>query len=167
MTMTADTPGKPGFRDINSPGFMIAAAIMVMMAPNGFNFLPFMLGAAAETFSLAPEQIEMLTVVELAGTSIASLIFSLILMRRSNWRKLLYLAGGLLVGGNLLSIYATGYNDLVLYRGIASLGQGLGYALGLVGMSVTLHPGRNFGLMMGALNVWLLFWFIITDDDDA
>ena len=71
MTMTADTPGKPGFRDINSPGFMIAAAIMVMMAPNGFNFLPFMLGAAAETYSLAPEQIETLALVELAGTSIA------------------------------------------------------------------------------------------------
>ncbi|MEX0343283.1 MAG: hypothetical protein AB3N20_00060 [Rhizobiaceae bacterium] len=164
MTMAQEETRSTSFRDINGTAFIIAAAVIVMMAPNGFNFLPFMLGAAAETYSLTAGQIETLTLAELAATSAASLVFSLYLMRRSNWRILLYLAGAALIAGNILSIYATGYNDLMAYRVIAALGQGIGYALGLVGMSVTAHPGRNFGLMMGALNVWLLFWFIMVPE---
>ncbi|MCV2888730.1 MFS transporter [Ruegeria aquimaris] len=164
MTMTQTDTRSSTFRDINKPAFMIAAAVIVMLAPNGFNFLPFMLGAAAEVFALTPSQIETITLAELMGTSAASLVFSLYLMRRSNWRKLLFLAGTALVVGNLLSIYATSYSDLLAYRVIASLGQGIGYALGLVGMSVTAHPGRNFGLMMGALNIWLLFWLIMVPE---
>ena len=73
MTMTHAEARSSSFRDINKPAFMIAAAVIVMLAPNGFNFLPFMLGAAAEVYSLTPSQIETITLAELVGTSAASI----------------------------------------------------------------------------------------------
>ncbi|NOH29193.1 MFS transporter [Vibrio mediterranei] len=148
-------------RTIDSKALIIAAMMLVMFAPNAFNFLPFMLGGAAEVMSLNDAQIESIAMYELLATALSSLLFSLLLIRRTNWRYIGYLAALALIVGNYLSMTAQDFDSFVLSRLIAGSGQGIGYSLGLVGMSVTRHPGRNFGYMIAALNVWLITWFIL------
>ncbi|MCG9658386.1 hypothetical protein C9980_18110 [Vibrio mediterranei] len=148
-------------RTIDSKALIIAAMMLVMFAPNAFNFLPFMLGGAAEVMSLNDAQIESIAMYELLATALSSLLFSLLLIRRTNWRYIGYLAALALIVGNYLSMTAQDFDSFILSRLIAGSGQGIGYSLGLVGMSVTRHPGRNFGYMIAALNVWLITWFIL------
>jgi MFS family permease len=148
-------------RTIESKALIIAAAMLVMFAPNAFNFLPFMLAGAAEVLSLTEAQIESVTASELLATAIASLIFSLVLIRRVNWRWVGYMSALALIIGNIMSMNATDYDTFFWSRVISGSGQGIGYSLGLVGMSVTANPGRNFGYMIAALNIWLITWFVL------
>ncbi len=98
---------------------------------------------------------------ELLATALSSLLFSLLLIRRVNWRYIGYIAAIALIVGNYMSMTAQDFDSFITSRLIAGSGQGIGYSLGLVGMSVTKHPGRNFGYMIAALNVWLITWFIL------
>lgn len=148
-------------RTIDSRALIIAAMMLVMFAPNAFNFLPFMLGGAAEVMSLNDAQIESIAMYELLATALSSLLFSLLLIRRTNWRYIGYLAAIALIAGNYLSMTAPDFDSFIISRLISGTGQGIGYSLGLVGMSVTRHPGRNFGYMIAALNIWLITWFIM------
>ncbi len=148
-------------RTIHSKSLIIAATMLVMFAPNAFNFLPFMLGGVAEVMSLDGGQIETIAMVELLATAVSSLIFSIFLIRRANWRYVGYTAAIALIAGNYMSMTAVDFDSFINSRIIAGSGQGIGYSLGLVGMSVTKHPGRNFGYMIAALNVWLITWFIM------
>ncbi|SEG33293.1 MFS transporter [Vibrio hangzhouensis] len=148
-------------RTIDSRALIIAAMMLVMFAPNAFNFLPFMLGGAAEVMSLNDAQIESIAMYELLATALSSLLFSLLLIRRTNWRYIGYLAALALIAGNYLSMTAPDFDSFIISRLISGSGQGIGYSLGLVGMSVTRHPGRNFGYMIAALNIWLITWFIM------
>jgi predicted MFS family arabinose efflux permease len=66
-----------------------------------------------------------------------------------------------LIIGNIMSMNATDYDTFFWSRVISGSGQGIGYSLGLVGMSVTANPGRNFGYMIAALNIWLITWFVL------
>ncbi|GAL37379.1 hypothetical protein JCM19240_3241 [Vibrio maritimus] len=148
-------------RTIDSKALIIAAMMLVMFAPNAFNFLPFMLGGAAEAMALDDAQIESIAMYELLATALSSLLFSLLLIRRVNWRYIGYIAAIALIAGNYMSMTAQDFDGFITSRLIAGSGQGIGYSLGLVGMSVTKHPGRNFGYMIAALNVWLITWFIL------
>lgn len=148
-------------RTIDSKALIIAAMMLVMFAPNAFNFLPFMLGGAAEAMALEDAQIESIAMYELLATALSSLLFSLLLIRRVNWRYIGYLAAIALIAGNYMSMTAQDFDSFIASRLLAGSGQGIGYSLGLVGMSVTKHPGRNFGYMIAALNVWLITWFIL------
>lgn len=148
-------------RDINSKAFVYAALLLAIFAPNGFNFLPLMLGATAKQFQLNPSQIEALTSWELIATSAASVIFSLLLIRRVNWRKIGMLAAGLMVVMNLMCVTAPDFEHLLLYRIINGFGQGIGYSLAIVGLSVSARPGRYFGWWIAAVNAWLSLWFYI------
>ncbi|MCL9774546.1 MFS transporter [Vibrio methylphosphonaticus] len=148
-------------RTIDSKALIIAATMLVMFAPNAFNFLPFMLGGVAEAMSLNDAQIESIAMYELLATALSSLLFSLLLIRRTNWRYVGYLAAFALIIGNYLSMTAPDFDSFITSRLIAGTGQGIGYSLGLVGMSVTKNPGRNFGFMIAALNVWLITWFVL------
>lgn len=148
-------------RTIDSKALIIAAMMLVMFAPNAFNFLPFMLGGAAEAMALDDAQIESIAMYELLATALSSLLFSLLLIRRVNWRYIGYIAAIALIAGNYMSMTAQDFDSFITSRLIAGSGQGIGYSLGLVGMSVTRHPGRNFGYMIAALNIWLITWFIL------
>jgi len=146
-------------RDINSTSFVFAALLLAIFAPNGFNFLPLMLGAAAEKFQLTTGQIEMLTTWELVATSAASVVFSLFLIRRVNWRYIGMAAALLMVVMNLMCMTATNFQELLNYRILNGIGQGIGYSLAIVGLSVSARPGKYFGWWIAAVNLWLSIWF--------
>jgi predicted MFS family arabinose efflux permease len=148
-------------RDINSKTFVFAALLLAIFAPNGFNFLPLMLGGAGEELHLVPSQIEALTTWELIATSSSSVIFSLFLIRRVNWRKIGMLAALLMVIMNFVCLTAEDFQSLLTYRIINGFGQGIGYSLAIVGLSVSAKPGKYFGWWVAAVNLWLSIWFFI------
>ena len=150
---------KQPIRDINSETFVFAALLLAIFAPNGFNFLPLMLGAAAEQFQLTTAQIESLTTWELVATSAASVIFSLFLIRRVNWRHIGTAAALLMVVMNMICMTATNFEELLTYRILNGIGQGIGYSLAIVGLSVSAQPGKYFGWWIAAVNIWLSIWF--------
>ena len=150
---------KQPIRDINSKTFVFAALLLAIFAPNGFNFLPLMLGAAVEQFQLTTAQIESLTTWELVATSAASVIFSLFLIRRVNWRHIGMAAALLMVVMNIICMTATNFEELLTYRIINGIGQGIGYSLAIVGLSVSAQPGKYFGWWIAAVNMWLSIWF--------
>lgn len=154
------TQGKP-VRDINSKTFVFAALLLAIFAPNGFNFLPLMLGGANAQFELVPAQVEALTTWELIATSTSSVIFSLFLIRRINWRQIGMLAATLMVIMNIVCITAQDYESLLTFRIINGFGQGIGYSLAIVGLSVSAQPGKYFGWWIAAVNFWLSIWFFL------
>jgi len=152
---------KQPIRDIDSEIFVFAALLLAIFTPNGFNFLPLMLGAAAEKFALTSEQIESLTTWELVATSSASVIFSLFLIRRVNWRHIGMAAAFLMVTMNVICMTAGSFEELLTYRIMNGIGQGIGYSLAIVGLSVSARPGKYFGWWIAAVNLWLSIWFFI------
>ncbi len=163
--MTLFENGRP-VRDLGSTAFVIAAIILTTFGPSGFNFLPLMIGAAAGEFGLDPATaegaaaIENIAAVELLVSGVSSIVLSLFLLRRVNWRAMLYFSFATLLVGNLLSMTATSAEAFIGYRAIAGIGQGMAYALGLASVSVSANPARNFGFVVSAACLWQIAGFI-------
>ncbi|MBO9453420.1 hypothetical protein J7426_24385 [Tropicibacter sp. R16_0] len=158
--------GKP-IRNLESGVFVVAAIMLTTFGPSGFNFLPLMMGAAAAQFGLDPATaegagaLESIAAVELLVSGVSSIILSLFLLRRVNWRHMLYFSFATLLVGNLLSMTATSAEAFMSYRAIAGIGQGMAYALGLASVSVSARPARNFGLVVSAACLWQVIGFIL------
>lgn len=157
--------GAP-IRNLESSVFVVAAIMLTTFGPSGFNFLPLMMGAAAGQFGLDPATaegagaLETIAAIELLVSGVASIILSLFLLRRVNWRHLLYFSFATLLLGNLLCLSATDVNSFLTYRAIAGIGQGMAYALGLASVSVSAKPARNFGYVVAAACAWQIVGFI-------
>ncbi|NQD93886.1 MFS transporter [Pseudomonas sp. CrR25] len=153
---------RGGFRrDIDSGVFVLAALLLAIFVINSFNFLPLMLPVAAEVYGLNDEQLSQLANWELFSTSIASLFFTLFMLRRVNWRLVGIAACLLQVGCNLASLQAQNFEQLFLLRILSGVGQGLGFSLALVGLNVSLKPGRSFALWICATNIWIGLLFLL------
>ena len=151
-----------GFRrDIDSGVFVLAALLLAILVINSFNFLPLMLPAAIAAFALDDAQVNQLATSELVSTSLASLAFSLFMMRRVNWRWVGIASCLLQLLCNLASLQAADFQQLLGLRVLAGVGQGIGYSLALVGLGVSLRPGRSFGLWICATNLWLGALFLL------
>jgi MFS family permease len=148
-------------RDIDSPIFVLAAVLLGIFVITSFNFLPLLLPAAQHAYGLTDTQLERLKNWELFSTGIASVCFTLFMLRRVNWRHVGIAACLLLVACNLASVYVGSFEQILALRTLAGLGQGLGFSLALVGLNVSKRPGRSFSMWVCVSSLWIGCLFLL------
>lgn len=115
-----------------------------------FLLMPIYVGALADSYGFASEQLGILTSVEMLGQVVASLS-AVYWVRKISWRRVVALCALILISINLLSAYVAGdYQKLLLLRCIAGLAGGAILAVGCALLGDTDQADRNFGFLVAA-----------------
>jgi len=87
---------------------------------------------------------------EVGGGALAS-IFAMFWIGKLNWRHVSLLAIGVVVFGNIMSLYITDASSLTILRFLVGFfGQGVAFAVGIAMIGSTSDPDKNFGFVIAA-----------------
>jgi len=124
-------------------------------------FLPQLVGAVAEQFTLDERQMGLFASSDLIGYSIGS-ISSFFWIRRVNWRMASLISVVIMVLGNWFSPMISEYLVIIVVRILTGIGQGMAVAITLAVVADSTRTDRNFALyliitlIVGAVGVMLL-----------
>ena len=106
--------------------------------------LPVFISRISQSFELSIQQSGVLAMSDLGGCAVGCMA-SLGIQNRFNWRRILIVAIGITCLGNLLSVWSSGYADLLLSRLLAGFGNGFSVSLVFAALCASANPDRNFG----------------------
>ena len=123
--------------------------------------LPLVIGGLSSKLALTEGQTSLIAFFDMVGAAVSSLAISRFIVSMS-WRTILLCAAGLMIAGNVGSLYATDVNTLCVLRLLAGLGAGLGLSVANAGLALTPNPDRAIGiyvvvaLLVGAVMLQIL-----------
>ena len=132
-------------RNIDDFSSIIAASVILTMGGLIFLVMPIYAGAAATSLGLNESEVGLIAATDFAGIALAS-ILAPFWIRRINWRTAAGVAIGLMLLGNLVSIFANNFSDLIFVRIPTSFAGGSLASIGLASIADTSKKDRNFGI---------------------
>ena len=121
----ADMPGmqKRWQHRMGLPVTILIGAVSVIVP----NTLPAFLGIVAIAGHLSEAQSGLAAMADLAGITIGTIgcAMSPALVQHLGWRRMAMIGLGVLIGGNVLSVYAADFSPYLLVRVLAGLGSGM------------------------------------------
>lgn len=130
--------------------FLLAALVIHLAAPQAFITAPVFVEAMVDWGGLSPAEAGYVQAAESLGKAVAAITL-LFVVHHLDWRRLVRTALAVLVIGNLLSILATGFLELVAVRFICGLAPGVVVPLAYAMVGMTPQRERNFGLLLTTL----------------
>src|SRR5450755_624247 len=131
-------------RGVNAPSAVVAAAKLTSICLLPLMLIPYLVGAAARDFSVAPRQLGFVAGGIIGGV-IAVMASSVLWVRNFNWRGLVVVGACITVAGYILAGLVHGFGAMAMLLFIASCGSGLVYAPAICALSDTANPDRSFG----------------------
>jgi predicted MFS family arabinose efflux permease len=131
-------------RGVNDPSAVVAAALLTSICLLPLMLIPYLVGAAARDFAVAPRQLGVVAGGIIGGV-IAVMASSVLWVRKFNWRVLVVVGACITVAGYLLAGQVRGFGVMAILLFIASCGSGLVYAPAICALSDTANPDRSFG----------------------
>ena len=131
-------------RGVDSPSTVAVAAFLTSICVLPLMLMPFLVGAAARDFSVAPRQLGFVAGSMIGGV-IVVMASSVLWVRKCNWRVLVAAGASIAGAGYLLAGHVRGFVAMSTLLFIASCGSGLVYAPSICALSDTKNPDRSFG----------------------
>lgn len=144
-------------------GFLIAALVVHLSAPQAFITAPVFVEAMVKWIGLTPAEAGYVQAAESLGKAVAA-IGLLFLVQQVDWRRLARLALALLAIGNVLTIWVSDFYTLVAVRFICGMAPGFVVPIAYAMVGMTAQRERNFGWLLttlltyGALAFTVLPW---------
>lgn len=136
--------------DRNAPSAIFAACIVSIVGVFGLMTMPMIVGVYEDVLGFSREQGTLISVAEVAGGALAS-ILAMFWINRINWRIALSFALICIIVGNLITTTQTDANVITLLRfAVGFLGQGTAFAIGISIIGNTSDPDRNFGFVIAS-----------------
>ncbi len=134
--------------DRNAPSAIFAACIVSIVGVFGLMTMPMIVGVYEDVLGFSREQGMLISVAEVAGGALAS-VLAMFWITRINWRMALIFALICIVAGNLITTTQTDPNIITLLRfAVGFLGQGTAFAIGISIIGNTSDHDRNFGFVI-------------------
>ncbi len=129
---------------------ILAAIIPVTITGTPITVQPGMVQGMVDYMGLSSVQAGFVASAEVTGLMVATVIFAFI-GHRLNWRSA-YAAGlGIVVCGNLLSLFGAEGTAFTALRAVTGLGAGLATAIGFAALGNTENAPRNYGWAVAAI----------------
>lgn len=127
-------------RGVDHPSAVLAAALLTSICLLPLMLIPYLVGAAARDFAVAPHQLGFVASGIIGGV-IAVMASSGLWVRKFNWRMLVVVGACITVAGYLLAGHVSGFGAMGILLFIANCGSGLVYAPAIGGEHTCTYPG--------------------------
>jgi predicted MFS family arabinose efflux permease len=134
-------------------GFLLAALVIHLSAPQAFITAPVFVEGMVKWAQLTPAQAGYVQAAESLGKAVAA-ISLLFYVHRIGWRRLVRFALGLLVVGNLASIFVKDFTTLATVRFVCGMAPGMVVPIAYAMVGMTAQRERNFGWLLTTLLVY-------------
>lgn len=147
--------------DVNKPSSILAAYYIGLVGVSSFILQPGIVGGLVEYLGFNDIQAGNTVAIEMLGVAVTAMLMS-IFPSKVNWRKVTLLFLGLVILGNLLSVFMSDFTSFISARFLAGLGYGGLISIGFAAICMTVNPDRNFGIYLiivltyGALGLFVL-----------
>jgi len=131
--------------DINGMKLLVATILIHTIGPQTVLLLPGFVQGMVEYIGFSDQQAGYVVSAELWGMTIAT-IAMMLLVSRVNWRHMIALSLGIMIVGNLLSVFLMDFSAFLVVRFFTGLGGGAIVALTYATFGLTAKADRNFGL---------------------
>lgn len=149
---------------IDNPKTIGTLVYLGIMGAIMFYLLPLFVGALAnEMSSLSINQLGIFASSDLTGLCLSSLT-AFLWIRVISWRKMALLGILLIVGGNILAIFANEFELLLITRIIAGFGQGILMSITLAGLNDSDNPDGYVGFYITGSTLMAAIGFLVFDD---
>lgn len=136
--------------DRNAPIAIVAACIVSIVGVFGLMTMPMVVGVYSDVLGLSLGQGTLISVAEVAGGALAS-VLAMFWINRVNWRIALLFALACIIVGNLITTTQSDPNVITALRfAVGFLGQGTAFAIGISIVGSTSDHDRNFGFVIAA-----------------
>ncbi len=140
---------------------VVAAVILSVIGVFGLMPQPLIVGALQDHLGFTSQQASLITAAEVFGGALAS-ILAVFWIRRINWRTATFFAIVVVVIGNFVSSYLTGFGSLITVRFIVGiLGQGTAFVVAISIISNTTNPDRNFAFSIASQVAFAIIGFAV------
>lgn len=133
--------------DYSGPKAIAAATILGTVGALTILVMPGLLGVIVDAFGLDDQQLGVVASVEIFAMAIATGVTTFGICR-FNWRTMALLALLVLAAGNLATMIASTFPQLLLTRGVSGIGEGVAVALSFSALGATRNPDRSFGIYL-------------------
>jgi predicted MFS family arabinose efflux permease len=144
----AAIPRKELVRAIDRPASVWALLIGTAITETILLVLPSFVGALADDLKLSAQRVGLLGSADLIGVALST-ASGPFWVRRVSWRRAVLAALLTSLVCNIVCFGIRGFAPLMGVRIIAGLAAGVGYAVGLAGITDTIKPAQNAGLLLG------------------
>ena len=140
---------------------VVAAIIMAVVSITAFLGMPIIVGALTDGYGLSETQAGYHAALSTAGSILASVLVSFIIIRVNRRMLLLF---GLLIGAffSAAIAFAQDFNILLMLAFAMGFGSGIVYAVGIALLAGTRHVAKNFSILLfsqgifGSLTLYFL-----------
>ncbi len=136
--------------DRNAPAAIYAGIFVSVVGVFALMIMPIVPGVLMAELGFSKEAATGVIAAEVGGGALAS-VFAMFWIGRLNWRHVSLMAIGVVVLGNIASLYITDASALTILRFLVGfLGQGAAFAVGIAMIGSTSDPDKNFGFVIAA-----------------
>ncbi len=137
--------------DVNAFRPLATAMLIAVIGPEVFIIQPGVVQGMVQLLGYTDSQAGYVASLEMYGIAATTIAMSFI-SHRVNWRHVTLGALGIIIAGNLASMFITSLAPFMVIRFVVGLGCGFMVSLGFAIVGLTARPERNFG--------WLIVWVL-------
>ena len=130
-----------------SPTGLLSLTVIGVLATSVLVTLPILAPAMSRSVDGGDSATGYLASADMLGSALASLV-AVSIIRKFDWHRLVVVALAITMIGNLISVYATSLEPLLLVRLLTGLSNGAALSVVFVGLCHTSSPDRSFGIFV-------------------